>query len=441
MTTDTASPARGAELVPTNGSRPPGPHGLAPERGHELTVGATGRDLRSPSSGPGDVAAHPDGEPRRWWRRSPHDLPDGVLSRARPDVTATVALIATAAMAEAGYNLARFVHDILGLPALLAIAFPVIAEATALSFAVQDLRDRRHGHASKAMRAATYLTLAMSSAVNGVVGYAMHGLGGLLEILPPLVLGAVIHLHGDRASRAWHSRAVLRPSWQAAQQRSAQVDSVVEVLPLLAGDDADGQATVALLRRRLHAQTLEPGEALIAAGWYDRDTRGMAPSRLRRLETVAATVWGPAGPPAAPSARRAPTGSSSGSRTGSTPRSSGGSSSRATGGSTGGSSGSGTGGSSGRPSGGSVGGSSRSLQELRSRSIEDLQAELTDAVRDGALPLDASAQAIRLSLQTSPNRARQLRGWLAASPLPAGPAVPATPADGAAAVAEPEEAR
>jgi hypothetical protein len=435
MTTGTSSVTPDSTLLPTNGTRPPATQEVAPGRGHELTVGTTGRDLRSPSSGPGDLAPRRDLEQRRWWRRAAQDLPDGVLSRARLDVTATVALIATAAMAEAGYNLARFVHDILGLPALLAIAFPVIAEATAVSFAVQDLRDRRQGHESKAMRAATYLTLAMSSAVNGVVGYAMHGLGGLLEILPPLVLGAVIHLHGDRASRAWHSRAVLRPSWQAAQQRSAQVDSVVEVLPLLAGDDADGQATVALLRRRLQAQTLEPGEALIAAGWYDRDTRGMPPSRLRRLETVAATVWGPAGPPAAPSPRKSPAGSSGGSRSGSSPRSSGGSSPGAPGGS--------RGGSSGGASGGPEGGSSRSLQELRSRSIEDLQAELADAVRAGVLPSDASAQAIRLTLQTSPNRARQLRGWLATSPLPPAFAAPSTPRvdDTPAGLAEPEETR
>jgi hypothetical protein len=395
--TGAENPQPGSALATVNGARPP----VAREAGHQLSVGPVGRDLHSPSAPPtaGVVQAAAEPGDRRWWRRSRQELPDGVLARARPYVTATVAVIAAAAMAEAGYNLARFVDDILGLPTLLAIAFPVIAEATAVSFAVQDLRDRRHGHASRAMRAATYLTLAMSSAVNGVVGFAMHGVGGLLEILPPLVLGAVIHLHGDRASRAWHSRAVLRPSWQATQQRAAQVDSVVEVLPLLAGDDADGQATVALLRRRLHAQTLEPGEALIAAGWHDRDTRGMTPSRLRRLETVAATVWGSAGPPAP--VRRSVAGSSPG-----------------------GSSRGSTGGSSTRPRGGSSsrakGGSSRSLHELRSRSTEDLRDELAAAVETGTLPPAASAKAIRLTLQTSPDRARQLRDWLAAAP-PDGP--------------------
>jgi hypothetical protein len=176
--------------------------------------------------------------------------------------------------------------------------FPLIMEAAAASFAIQDLRDRRQGHANLGMRIATYLTLVASALINGVVGRALHGAAGLLEVLAPLVLAALIHLHGDRANRAYHSRAVLRPEWRAQQLRAAQVESVMDVLPLLAGDDPDGRATVDLLRRRLTTQTLEPGEALIAAGWHQRGERDMTASRLRRLETVAATVWGHAGPPA-----------------------------------------------------------------------------------------------------------------------------------------------
>jgi hypothetical protein len=401
--------------------------------GAQLRVGDAGRDLHSPTTAPADASASSAtsavaGERRRWWRATPEDLPDGVLRRARWDVTTTVAVIATAAMAEAGYNLAHFVYDILKLPAPLAIAFPVIAEATAVSFAIQDLRDRRHGHASTAMRAATYLTLAMSSAVNGVVGYAIHGLGGLLEILPPMVLAAVIHLHGDRASHAWHSRAVLRPSWRAAQLRAAQVESVMDILPLLAGNDHDGKATVTLLRRRLEAGTLEPGDALIAAGWHERESLFWLDlgdtahrSRMRRLETVAATVWGSDGPPPAPPSlvvtgtrARGTRGAGAGSG-GSAARSSGGSGADSAGGSSGGSGADSAGGS----SGGS--GPRRSLQELRARTIGDLQAELVEAVHAQELPADASAQAIRVVLQTSPKRSRQLRDWLATTPLPAQP--------------------
>jgi hypothetical protein len=79
----------------------------------------------------------------------------------------------------------------------------------------------------------------------------------------------------------------------------------VEVLPLLSGDDEDGRATVALLRRRLLTATLEPGEALIAAGWHQRHARDMSASRLRRLEAVAATVWEPARPRTPTPPRRA----------------------------------------------------------------------------------------------------------------------------------------
>jgi hypothetical protein len=218
---------------------------------------------------------------------------EGVLAKAGPWMATAIGLVAVSAMAEAGWNLGKFVLDILRLPLPLAVMFPVIMESASGTFAIQDLRDRRAGYNSTAMRAATYLTLAASSAINGIVGATTHGRAGLLEVFPPLVLAAVIHLHGDRATRAWHSRAVLRPEWRAARLREDQVTSTVEVLPLLAGDDEHGLATVALLRRRLESCTLEPGEALMAAGWGQRAARVTSPSMLRRLETVAATVWGP----------------------------------------------------------------------------------------------------------------------------------------------------
>ena len=218
---------------------------------------------------------------------------EGVLSKAGPWMATAIGMVAVSAMAEAGWNLGRFVLEILHLPIPLAVMFPLILEAVAGTFAVQDLRDRRQGHDSPGMRAATYLTLVASSTINGVVGVSAYGPAGLLEVLPPLVLAAVIHLHGDRATRAWHSRAVLRPEWRAARLREDQVTSTVEVLPLLAGDDEHGRATVALLRRRLESRTLDPGEALLAAGWAQRAARVTSQSMLRRLETVAATVWGP----------------------------------------------------------------------------------------------------------------------------------------------------
>jgi len=232
--------------------------------------------------------------------------PDGVLAKAGRPMATAIGVIAVAAMAEAGWNLGRFVLDILRLPFPLAVMFPVLLEAVAGTFAVQDLRDRRHGHVSTRMRAATYLTLLVSSGVNAVVGVTSYGRAGLLEVLPPLVLAAVIHLHGDRATRAYLSRAVHSQEWRDVQLRAAQVSSTIEVLPLLCGDDDDGRATVDLLRRRLESRTLEPGEALIAAGWHDRTARTESVSRLRRLEAVAATVWGSDSAPSAPVPDRPP---------------------------------------------------------------------------------------------------------------------------------------
>jgi hypothetical protein len=211
-----------------------------------------------------------------------------------------IGLVAVIAVIEAAWNLGKFVGDMLHLPWPLAVAFPGLAEAAAASFALQDLSDRRRGNAIPALRLATYLTLGASSLVNGIVGAAAHGPAGLLEMLPPLMLAIVIHLHGARATLAWHSRALLRPGWRDEQLRLARLDSVMEVLPLLTGSDSDGQATVALLRRRLESGTLTPAEALVAAGWRDRHQRVLTPSQIRRLEIVAATVWGGDVPPSVP---------------------------------------------------------------------------------------------------------------------------------------------
>jgi hypothetical protein len=235
-------------------------------------------------------------------------LPEGVLDKAGPAMSVAIGVIAIAAMGEAGWNLGTFVHDILHLPMVLAALFPVIAEVTASSFAVQDLRDRRQGVRSTGLRTATYLTLGISAVVNGIVGAAMYGPGGVLEVFAPVALGVVIHLHGDRATRAHQSRARQSPAWRQEQLRTARLESVVEVLPLLVGDDEDGRATLVTLRRRLLSHTLSPEDALVAAGWHQRAARGMGPSQLRRLETVAATVWGPAKPPSpAPALRRVTT--------------------------------------------------------------------------------------------------------------------------------------
>ncbi|HET9656583.1 MAG TPA: DUF2637 domain-containing protein [Kineosporiaceae bacterium] len=252
----------------------------------------------SVQTSPGQPRTAPD-HGNRWWARDSEDgLPEGVLRKIGPAMAGTITAVAVAAMAEAGFNLANFVSKTLHLPSILAVLFPLIFESTAASFAIQDMRDRRQGHPNAGMRAATYGTLITSAVVNGVVGREAYGSAGLLEVVPPLVLALVIHLHGDRANRAYHSRAVLRPEWRQQQLRKAQVESVSDVLPLLTGDSEHGQATVDLLRRRLDSVTLEPGEALIAAGWHERETRDLDADALRRLETVAATVWGPEGAPA-----------------------------------------------------------------------------------------------------------------------------------------------
>jgi hypothetical protein len=228
------------------------------------------------------------------------DLPDGMLPPARADLALLVAVVGICAAAEAAWNVGQATLHLLHLPLPLAIAFPAVLEAAAFSCALQDLRDRRRGVRSTAMAAGTYLGLLTSAAVNGAVGWATSGAPGLLEVLPPLVLAALIHLHGDRATRAWHSRARTRASWRAEQLDAARIESVSEVLPLLAGTDSDGTATVALLRRRLHSLTLTPTEALVAAGWHQRQDRDLTDPQLRRLEIVAATVWG-SQPPAHPS--------------------------------------------------------------------------------------------------------------------------------------------
>jgi hypothetical protein len=237
------------------------------------------------------------------------DLDEGMLPAVGAWMATAIGLVALVAIAEAGWNLGFAVYTILGLPLPLAVGFPVLAEVTSLTFAVQDLRDRRLGRGDAGMRAATHVTLAGSAAVNGAVGVWGHGLAGALEVLPPLVLAAVVHLHGDRASRAHRSRAVLRPEWRTARLREARIASTIQVLPILTGDDRDGHATVQILRQRLETGTLEPGAALVAAGWHDRQARELSESRLRLLETVAATVWSETGQPDAvrrePPARQA----------------------------------------------------------------------------------------------------------------------------------------
>ena len=103
---------------------------------------------------------------------------EGVLSKAGPWMATAIGMVAVSAMAEAGWNLGRFVLEILHLPIPLAVMFPLILEAVAGTFAVQDLRDRRQGHDSPGMRAATYLTLVASSTINGVVGVSAYGPAG-----------------------------------------------------------------------------------------------------------------------------------------------------------------------------------------------------------------------------------------------------------------------
>jgi hypothetical protein len=241
----------------------------------------------------------------QWWRKTQwrrEPLPDGVLPPASRGLALLVGVVAVIAAGEAAYNLGTFVQEVLKLPVPLAIAFPLLAEAAAMSFALQDLADRRQGVPSRGLRAATYVTLAASAAVNGIVGFASSGQAGLLEILPPVVLGVVTHLHGERATRAWKSRIVLSKQWRAEQMRQARVSSVMDVLPLLTGVDEHGKATVALMRRRLEDQTMEPAEALMAAGWDQRTELGLSESATRRLEMVARTVWGA---PEAPGAQAA----------------------------------------------------------------------------------------------------------------------------------------
>jgi hypothetical protein len=424
----TPEPAHQHQQVPAS------PLATAPA-GLVVSVGEPGRQLSAPTGLQAQTPVARTEPTTTEPTRNPgpdgpaKSLPEGVLARVSNGMALAIATVAGVAMAEAAFNLGRFVFTILALPLPLAIGFPAIFEAAAASFAVQDMRDRRSGHASRAMRVATYLTLVASSLVNGVVGWVAHGGAGLIEILPPLVLAAVIHLHGDRATRAHESQAVLRPAWQEAQLKRARRESVLDVLPLLAGDDVHGKATVDLLTRRLKSETLSPGEALIAAGWHDRQARieeaspEQAASMLRRLETIAATVWGDKGPPASPvpATIRPPVnrvgGSSSGSthrRPGSTKGSTPGSSNGSTGRSGGSSSGSSVG-STPRSNGGSSTrstGSKRSIQELRARSIEDLIAEVEDAVRAGALNANSTITAVREHLQVHPDRARALHKHL-----------------------------
>jgi hypothetical protein len=479
-----AAPAR-----PARDATAPGP--VVEQGGQVVTVG-TGNGQLSAATGLAPVSAPAVRPPapaparRRGWRLPaatsvsedlPEELPDGVLGRISNGMAAAIGAVALVGMAEAAFNLGRFVFAILHLPLPLAIGFPAIFEIAAATFAIQDARDRRQGADSLGLRVATYLTLVASSAINGIVGFASHGLAGLIEIVPPLMLAGVIHLHGDRATRAYQSRAVLRPAWREAQLKAARRDSVIAILPLLLGDDEHAKATVASLSHLLTSGNLEPSEALLAAGWFDRFDRDMSPSMLLRLETVAATVWGSTGPPnpsepthlysgvkalppPAPRRSRAaagttaggigPSGTSSsrpaGSSTGSTRGSSSGPSNHptgTTGGTTGGTTSGSTRGSATSPPTGTTG-SPRTTQQLRARTFEDLIAELESAVAAGHLSADSSPRAIRDELKVNANRAVALHSHLLQitgtaphspdqqpSPAQAGAGAAATDAEGA----------
>lgn len=320
----------------------------------------------------------------------PGVLPDGVLPVAGRDLTLLVSVVGCAAAVEAAWNVGSATLNLLHLPLPLAVGFPLVLEAAAVSCAVQDLRDRRQGIRSRALAVGTYLGLAVSAVVNGLVGYAGHGAAGLLEVLPPVVLAGLIHVHGHRAVRAWQSRAVLRPVWRAEQLRRAQVDSAAEVLPLLAGDDVHGRATVALLRRRLESGTLTPAQALLAAGWHDRNRRALPDTVVRRLETVAATVWPDDGqPPAPPAPAAAPVAAPT------TPATT---AARAT---------------TSKTATAATAAATKAVESssgrVGARSLEELRVLLVEAVRAGRLPAMPSADAIRHELACSPGRARTLR--------------------------------
>jgi hypothetical protein len=240
-------------------------------------------------------------------RQQSDELPDGVLPPAGPLMGALMGLVGTAAAGEAAYNVYTGAHELLQLPLYMSLMAPLLFEAAASSFALQDLRDRRRGVHSRTM--ATWATglIGLSAVVGALVGVFLYGPFGVFAGLASVVFGGMVHVHGARAIKAYQTRARESATWKAAEQARAEADSARDVLELLLPGDRDGKATVDLLKRRMDAGTLSPGDALIAAGWHRRGERGLTESQTIRIETVAATVWGadnvPA-PPVAPSARR-----------------------------------------------------------------------------------------------------------------------------------------
>jgi hypothetical protein len=228
------------------------------------------------------------------------ELDDGVLPKASWLMNVLQGAVGFAAAGEAAFNIFMGAHKLLQLPLYMAVLAPLLFEALASSFAIQDLQDRRRGVASRTMSGAAWAGITVSAVVGGLVGFFLYGPFGVLAAAASIGFGAMLHVHGDRAIRAHKSRMKQSDAWKQAQQRAAETHSARDVLKLLLPRDADGQATADLLHKRMDAGTLTPGDALIAAGWHRRTERALSESQMIRLETVAATVWGAEGFPAPP---------------------------------------------------------------------------------------------------------------------------------------------
>jgi hypothetical protein len=228
------------------------------------------------------------------------DLDDGVLPKAGKLMGVLQGAVGMATAAEAAFNIFKGAHVLLQLPLYMALLAPMLFEAAASSFAIQDLQDRRRGVESTMMSRSAWAGIGLSAVVGGLVGFFLYGPFGVLAAAASIVFGAMLHVHGDRAIRAHQSRMKQSDAWKHAQQRAAETTSARDVLTLLLPRDADGRATADLLHKRMDAATLTPGDALIAAGWHRRTDRGLSESQMIRLETVAATVWGKEGLPAPP---------------------------------------------------------------------------------------------------------------------------------------------
>lgn len=259
--------------------------------GQKVTVGAPGREMSALTGVEAKKAV---------------ELPEGVLAKFGKPTAAIIAGVTMGAIGQAGYNLAQALQNSAGFPLVFAVGFPLMLEGAALTFAWQDIKDRRQaGVVNKEYRAATYATLVISSLINAYVGWVAFGALGLIEAVPPLIIGAMIHMHGNRLVAAYKSRNKMRPEWRARHLEAAKAESVRDVLPLLAGNDADGKASVELLKKRMDSETLTPGDALLAAGYDRRRDLKLTDSQLRRLEIVAATVWGTS-PPTPPDRAASP---------------------------------------------------------------------------------------------------------------------------------------